>query len=147
MKKIASLADDERVPKKRRKGNGGGFSALRATASLVDPSSDDMFGADDADWAIYRKIVRWFRFIHASPSISPALVQNTTGQSSDEEEELQQLQAVEQKLLTHDPTFTIEDTHAYISTKRSALISAFKPVYNEGDPAGMEEQTTLFPGY
>ncbi|KAF9785906.1 chromatin remodeling complex subunit [Thelephora terrestris] len=100
MKKIASLANDERVPKKRKKGNG-----------------DDMFGADDADWAIYRKI-------------------NTTEKSSDEEEELQQLQTIEQKLLTHDPAFTIEDTHAYISTKRSALISAFKPVYDEGDPAG-----------
>jgi len=65
-------------------------------------------------------------------------VQNTAEQSSDEEEELQQLQAIEQKLLTHDPTFTVEDTHAYISTKRSALISAFKPVYDEGDPAGTE---------
>lgn len=40
MKNIAHLAADERVPKKRRKANG-----------------DDMFGADDADWAIYRKIV------------------------------------------------------------------------------------------
>lgn len=100
MKKIASLANDERVPKKRRKGNG-----------------DDMFGADDADWAIYRKI-------------------NTAEQSSDEEEELQQLQTLEQKLLAYDPTFTIEDTHAYISTKRSALLSAFKPIYDEGDPAG-----------
>jgi len=66
-------------------------------------------------------------------------VQNTTEQSSDEEEELQQLQTIEQKLLVHDPTFTIEDTHAYISTKRSALISAFKPIYDEGDPAGMEK--------
>jgi actin-related protein 5 len=66
------------------------------------------------------------------------LVQNTAEQSSDEEEELQQLQTIEQKLMAHDPTFTIEDTHAYISTKRSALISAFKPVYDEGDPAGME---------
>ena len=37
MKKIASLANDERVPKKRRKGNGGGFSAIRVTtpAQLV----------------------------------------------------------------------------------------------------------------
>lgn len=59
-------------------------------------------------------------------------------QSSDEEEELQQLQIIEQKLLTYDPTFTIEDTHAYISTKRSALISAFKPIYDEGDPAGTD---------
>jgi len=40
MKKIANLANDDRVPKKKRKGGG-----------------EDMFGADDADWAIYRKIV------------------------------------------------------------------------------------------
>lgn len=41
MKSIANLAGDDRVPKKKRKGNG-----------------EDMFGADDDDWAIYRKIVR-----------------------------------------------------------------------------------------
>lgn len=104
-----------------------------------------MFGADDADWAIYRKIVRCFRLTTTSPSTPITLAQNMAEQSSDEEEELQQLQAIEQKLLTHDPTFTIEDTHAYISTKRSALISAFKPVYDEGDPAGMGTLTTRFP--
>jgi actin-related protein 5 len=40
MKSIANLANDDRVPKKKRKGGG-----------------EDLFGADDADWAIYRKIV------------------------------------------------------------------------------------------
>jgi hypothetical protein len=49
---------------------------------------------------------------------------------------MQQLQAIEQKLLAHDPTFTIEDTHASISTKRSALLAAFKPLYEEGDVEG-----------
>ncbi|KAJ7199740.1 hypothetical protein B0H12DRAFT_1165061 [Mycena haematopus] len=38
MKNIASLAADDRVPKKKRKGGG-----------------EDLFGANDADWAIYRK--------------------------------------------------------------------------------------------
>jgi hypothetical protein len=58
MKKIASLANDERVPKKRRKGNGGRFSTPPCYGfSLPTPLTDDMFGADDADWAIYRKIV------------------------------------------------------------------------------------------
>lgn len=61
MKKIASLANDERVPKKRKKGNGGGFFVLRVMTS-AQLTSDDMFGADDADWAIYRKIVRDPRF-------------------------------------------------------------------------------------
>ncbi|KAI0932855.1 hypothetical protein AcW1_000146 [Taiwanofungus camphoratus] len=100
MKSIANLAADDRVPKKRRKTGG-----------------EDMFGADDADWAIYRKI-------------------NTAAASSDEEEDLINLQAVEQKLLTHDPTFTTEHTHAALSSQRSALISAFRPQYDEGDIEG-----------
>ncbi|KAI0641198.1 actin-like protein Arp5p [Trametes meyenii] len=100
MKSIANLAADDRVPKKRRKGGG-----------------EDMFGADDADWAIYRKI-------------------NTAAVSSDEEEDLVNLQAVEQKLLTHDPTFTEEHTHASLTSQRSALMSAFRPQYEESDVKG-----------
>jgi len=100
MKSIANLAADDRVPKKRRKAG-----------------AEDMFGADDADWAIYRQI-------------------NTAAASSDEEEDLNQLHAIEQKLLLHDPTFTTEDTHASISSQRSALLSAFKPIYDEGDLEG-----------
>ena len=67
MKKIASLANDERVPKKRRKGNGGRFfPPPRGSFDSADPPLDDMFGADDADWAIYRKIVcySWLTIIH-----------------------------------------------------------------------------------
>ncbi|EKM83345.1 hypothetical protein AGABI1DRAFT_116869 [Agaricus bisporus var. burnettii JB137-S8] len=100
MKSIANLASDDRVPKKKRKGGG-----------------EDMFGADDADWAIYRKI-------------------NIAAASSDEEDDLNQLQVIEQKLLQHDPTFTIHHTHAAISTQRSALLTAFKPSYEEGDTRG-----------
>ncbi|PSS06632.1 hypothetical protein PHLCEN_2v3588 [Hermanssonia centrifuga] len=100
MKSIANLAADERVPKKRRKVGG-----------------DDMFGADDADWAIYRKI-------------------NNAAESSDEEEDLANLQTLEQKLLMHDPTFTTEHTHAALSSQRSALMSAFRPQYEEGDVEG-----------
>ncbi|KAH9487234.1 Actin-like protein arp5 [Psilocybe cubensis] len=96
MKNIASLASDDRVPNaKKRKGNG-----------------EDMFGADDADWAIYRKI-------------------NTAAPSSDEDDDLAQLAFVEKKLLKHDPTFTKKQTHAFLSTQRSALISAFRPSYEE----------------
>ncbi|KAF8816730.1 chromatin remodeling complex subunit [Phlegmacium glaucopus] len=101
MKNIASLAADDRVSKaKKRKGD-----------------REDMFGADDADWAIYRKI-------------------NTAAPDSDEEDDLSQLQAIEQKLLAHDPTFTAQQTHASIATQRSALMSAFRPSYNEGDVEG-----------
>ncbi|KAG6919454.1 hypothetical protein DXG01_005713 [Tephrocybe rancida] len=78
---------------------------------------EDLFGADDDDWAIYRKI-------------------NTTAPSSDEEDDLNQLSMVESKLLAHDPTFTQKETHASITTQRSALISAFRPIYDEGDIEG-----------
>lgn len=100
MKNIASLAADERVSKKRRKGGG-----------------EDMFGADDEDWAIYRKI-------------------NTAAVSSDEEDDTTQLQVVEHKLLTHDPTFGIDQTHAALSSQRSAFMSAFRPQYVDGDVEG-----------
>ncbi|KIK66134.1 hypothetical protein GYMLUDRAFT_70347 [Collybiopsis luxurians FD-317 M1] len=100
MKSIANLANDEKVPKKKRKGGG-----------------EDTFGADDADWAIYRKI-------------------NIASVSSDEDEDLAQLQMIEQKLLTYDPTFTSQQTHASITSQRSALLTAFKPSYEEGDVAG-----------
>jgi len=53
-----------------------------------------------------------------------------------EEEDLNQLQAVEQKLLSYDPTFTDEHTHASITSRRSALLSAFRPLYKDGDIEG-----------
>ena len=57
MKSIANLAADERVPKKRRKVNGGEIQPLSFDAEVECVVLEDMFGADDADWAIYRKIV------------------------------------------------------------------------------------------
>jgi actin-related protein 5 len=57
--------------------------------------------------------------------------------SSDEEEDQNQLQVVEQKLLMYDPTFTNQHTHASITSQRSALLSAFRPIYEEGDVEGM----------
>ncbi|KAF8919432.1 actin-like ATPase domain-containing protein [Mucidula mucida] len=100
MKNIANLASDERMSKKKRKTGG-----------------EDTFGADDADWAIYRKI-------------------NTAAPSDEEEEDLNQLQLIEQKLLAHDPTFGLHETHAAISAQRSALMDSFKPRYEEGDVEG-----------
>ncbi|KAF8665122.1 hypothetical protein AX16_000589 [Volvariella volvacea WC 439] len=100
MKNIANLAHDDRVPKKKRKAGG-----------------EDLFGADDEDWAIYRKI-------------------NIAAPSSDEEDDFNQLAILEQKLLTYDPTFTSMHTHASITSQKSALISAFKPTYEDGDIEG-----------
>lgn len=58
MKSIANLAADERVPKRKRK-TGGGMQCFCVVPvdALADVCTEDMFGADDADWAIYRKIV------------------------------------------------------------------------------------------
>ena len=63
-------------------------------------------------------------------------IQNTSAVSSDEEEDLNQLQAIEQKLLAHDPTFTKQHTHASILSRRSELLTAFKPAYEEGNIEG-----------
>ncbi|KAF9542860.1 actin-like ATPase domain-containing protein [Agrocybe pediades] len=101
MKNIASLAADDRVPKAKKRKIGG----------------EDMFGADDADWAIYRKI-------------------NTAAPSDDEEDDLAALHTIEQKLLAYDPTFTPSHTHAALASQRSALVSAFRPVYDEADVQG-----------
>lgn len=57
MKSIANLAADDRMPKKKRKGGGGNVANL-GMIILITRLAEDMFGADDADWAIYRKIVR-----------------------------------------------------------------------------------------
>lgn len=59
MKSIATLAADERVGKKRRKG-GGGTCHCHGMLAFQDAHYsyiEDTFGADDEDWAIYRKIV------------------------------------------------------------------------------------------
>ena len=63
--------------------------------------------------------------------------------SSDEEDDITQLQTVEHKLLTHDPTFGIEQTHAALTSQRSAFMSAFRPQYIDGDVEGMTSRLPL----
>ena len=104
--------------------------------------SEDMFGADDDDWAIYRKIVRVILRINVSPA-KVVLQQNNGAPSSDEEDDITQLQAVENKLLTHDPNFGIEQTHAALSSQRSAFMSAFRPQYIDGDVEGIHASSIL----
>ncbi|KAF8605000.1 actin-like protein Arp5p [Ceratobasidium sp. AG-I] len=98
MKNIASLASDEPQNKKRKKGG-----------------NNDMFGANDDDWAIYRKI-------------------NVAVESSDEEEDTNQLTLLESKLLQHDPSFSPAHTYAAIKQQKSALLTAFRPSYDHPDP-------------
>ena len=77
--------------------------------------------------------------------LKSAASQNTNAPSSDEEEDMANLQAVEQKLLEHDPTFTQEHTHASLSAQRSALLSAFKPQYDDTDIEGALVEISLLP--
>lgn len=46
------------------------------------------------------------------------------------------LGAIEKQLLEHDPTFSIEQTYAAVSTARSKLLEAFRPGYPEDDVRG-----------
>ncbi|QDS75576.1 hypothetical protein FKW77_006031 [Venturia effusa] len=74
MKTIANLASDAPTKKRRRGGD------------------DDTFGADDADWGVYRQVA-------------------TGDQSDDEEEDLTvQLKAIEGQLLKFDPNFSEQST-------------------------------------
>ncbi|TKA43869.1 hypothetical protein B0A54_05629 [Friedmanniomyces endolithicus] len=82
MKNIANLASDNPLGRKRRRGQN---------------PDDDGFGADDADWAVYREI---------------QVGRNAEdGEEDDEEEDLAaQLKAVEAQLLKFDPEFTEQST-------------------------------------
>jgi actin-related protein 5 len=90
MKNIANLASDNPTKKRRRGGD------------------EDTFGADDADWAIYRQIA-------------------TGEQSEDEEEEDPEtrLKKVEEELLQYDPNFTEEHTFEAQSDWTNSIIHSF----------------------
>ncbi|KAF1837079.1 actin-like ATPase domain-containing protein [Decorospora gaudefroyi] len=91
MKSIANLASDAPTKKRRR---GGG--------------DDDTFGADDADWGVYRTIA--------------------TGEGSDDEEEedlSKNLKEIESQLLKHDPNFTEESTREAQTDWTKSTLHAF----------------------
>ncbi|OCK77034.1 actin-like ATPase domain-containing protein [Lepidopterella palustris CBS 459.81] len=92
MKSIANLASDNPTKKRRRVGD-----------------NEDTFGADDADWGVYRQIA-------------------TGEQSDDEEEEADlsaSLKAIEAQLLAHDPSFTEESTREAQSDWTKSLVHRF----------------------
>ena len=78
---------------------------------------EDDFGADDADWQIYRKI-------------------NLGAPDESEEEDIARLGVIEKQLLEYDPTFSLEQTYASVSTATSKLLAAFRPGYSEIDARG-----------
>ncbi|EJT98924.1 chromatin remodeling complex subunit [Dacryopinax primogenitus] len=99
MRSIANLAADTPTGNKRRKRN-----------------QEDMFGADDEDWAIYRKV-------HGAE------------EDDDEEEDFARLESIENKLLAYDPGFDISLTFAARESQRSALLNAFRPIPAENNVA------------
>lgn len=59
MKNITSLASDERVGRKKRKVTAGTlrFDLISIQNLYSLQHQEDSFGANDEDWAVYRKIV------------------------------------------------------------------------------------------
>jgi actin-related protein 5 len=91
MKSIANLASDNPTKKRRRGG-----------------ADDDTFGADDADWGVYRTIA--------------------TGEGSDDEEEEdlnKNLKDIELQLLKHDPNFTEDSTREAQTDWTKSILHAF----------------------
>lgn len=105
MKTIANLASDNPTKKRRR---GGG--------------DDDNFGADDADWGVYRQVA--------------------TGEASDDEEEEDlgaTLKTIEAQLLKHDPNFTEESTREAQTDWTKSLLHAFLRGPYPFDPESQRE--------
>ena len=106
MKSIANLASDNPTKKRRR---GGG--------------DDDTFGADDADWTVYRTIA--------------------TGEGSDDEEEETDLNTslkqIEKQLLEHDPSFTEESTRDAQADWSRSLLHCFMHGPRPWDPESQRE--------
>ncbi|KAF2432855.1 actin-like ATPase domain-containing protein [Tothia fuscella] len=104
MKDIARLADDNPTKKRRRGGD------------------EDTFGADDADWTIYRNIA--------------------VGDQSDDEEEEDlngQLKKLEEVLLQYDPDFTEESTREAQLDWTKSLVHAFQRGPYPHDPESQRE--------
>ncbi|CAO1613670.1 unnamed protein product [Sympodiomycopsis kandeliae] len=106
MKNITSLASDSPSGSRNKRKRGGGG----------DKDNDDDFGANDADWSVYRDI-------------------QGAEDSDDEEEDEQQLITLENKLLQYDSKFTKSDTLAARQARQRALTRTFLG----GTPSGEEE--------
>jgi actin-related protein 5 len=109
MKAVANLASDN-PSKKRRRGGG----------------DDDDFGADDADWGVYRTIA--------------------TGEQSDDDEDEdlnKELKNLEAQLLKHDPDFTEESTREAQSDWTKSIIHAFLRGPYPFDPESQREANQI----
>ncbi|EME41185.1 hypothetical protein DOTSEDRAFT_55083 [Dothistroma septosporum NZE10] len=108
MKHIANLASDQPTGRKRRRGGG----------------DDDGFGADDADWMIYREIQAG----------------KNDDDEDDEEEDLgAQLKGIEAQLLRFDPDFTEQSTQEAQKDWTKSLVHAFSRGPFPFDPESARE--------
>lgn len=98
MKTLANLAADNPTGSSRKRRRGG---------------DDDDFGADDADWGVYRNVA----------------VGANKGDSDDEDEEENldaAIKTLEEDLLQYDPDFTYEDTLEAQSNWTKSLLHAWR---------------------
>lgn len=107
MKTLANLASDNPLSRKRRRGQ---------------DKDDDGFGADDADWSVYREVGR------------------NDEDDDDEEEDLgAQLKAIEAQLLQYDPNFTEEKTQEAQRDWTKSLVHSFLRGPHPFDPESAKE--------
>lgn len=110
MKHIANLASDNPLGRKRRRGG----------------NDDDGFGADDADWMIYREIQQG----------------RNDDEEDDEEEDLgAQLKSIESQLLKYDPDFTEQSTQEAQKDWTKSLLHAFARGPWSFDPESARESS------
>jgi len=115
-RKQAALSDRKSMAAQQRMRSIANLAADTPTGKRRKRNQEDMFGADDEDWAIYRKI-------------------QGAEDDDDEEDDFAKLEAIETKLLAHDPTFDLSLTFAARESQRSALLDAFRPIPAENDVA------------
>ncbi len=110
MKNIANLASDSPAATGRKRRRGG---------------DDDDFGADDADWGVYRDI---------------AVKQDDSDDEGGEENPDTALRALEQDLLAYDPDFTYEHTREAQDDWSKKLLHAFERGPRPFDPESAAER-------
>ncbi|KAG9032299.1 Nuclear actin-protein involved in chromatin remodeling [Tulasnella sp. JGI-2019a] len=126
-KRKAELADRKSAASQNRLRN---IANLAADQPIVRKrrrkgDDDDGFGRNDADFDVYRDI--------------------GGGDGLSEEEDLTRLANIENRLLTHDQTFSTSHTYASLSTRKPPLLRAFCPAYDAetSDDMASKHQMTL----
>lgn len=112
MKHIANLASDSPTGTGAGGGAGGGRKRRRGGGGGGGGGDDDDFGADDADWGVYRDIAM-----------------NKDGDSDDEDREENPdvtLKGLEELLLQYDPEFSYEHTREAQDDWSKKMMHAFE---------------------